>query len=68
MGGAVPKPAGVMACNAFRACQLVEACRLAAVAVPEQLAVIAGDDEDVACRMASPPLSAVVSHLSQRER
>jgi LacI family transcriptional regulator len=35
------------------------------VAVPEQLAVIAGDDEDVACRMAIPPLSAVVNSAHQ---
>jgi LacI family transcriptional regulator len=61
----LPKPTGVMACNAFRACQLAEACRLTGAAVPEQLAVIAGDDEDVACRMAIPPLSAVVNSAHQ---
>jgi LacI family transcriptional regulator len=55
------RPAGIMACNAFRALQLLDACRLAQVAVPEQLAVIAGDNEDIACEMANPPLSAVIN-------
>jgi len=57
----LPKPIGVMACNAFRACQLLDACRQVGVAVPEQVAVIAGDEEEVACRMAIPALSAVVN-------
>ncbi len=57
----LPKPVGVMACNAFRGLQLLEACRVRGVAVPEQLALIAGDNEDVACDMAIPPLSAVVN-------
>lgn len=57
----LPKPIGVMACNAFRACQLLDACRQVGVAVPEQIAVIAGDDEEVACQMALPSLSAVIN-------
>lgn len=54
------KPAGVMACNDFRAVQLLDACRRAGVAVPEQVAVIGVDDETVACSLAHPPLSSVV--------
>jgi len=57
----LPKPVGVMACNAFRGLQLLEVCQATDVAVPEQLALVAGDDEEVACQMAIPPLSAVVN-------
>jgi LacI family transcriptional regulator len=57
---ALPKPAGLMACNDFRAVQLLDACRRAEVAVPEEVAVIGVDDEEVACQMANPPLSSVV--------
>jgi len=57
---ALPKPAGLMACNDFRAVQLLDACRRAEVAVPEEIAVIGVDDEEVACQMANPPLSSVV--------
>jgi LacI family transcriptional regulator len=55
----LPKPAGVMACNDFRAVQLLDACRRAGVAVPEQVAVI-GVDNDVACELCNPPLTSVI--------
>jgi LacI family transcriptional regulator len=58
---AIPKPAGIMACNDFRAVQLLDACRRAGVAVPEQVGVIGVDNEDVACEIANPPLSSVVT-------
>jgi LacI family transcriptional regulator len=54
-----PKPVGIMTCNAFRGVQLLDACRVCKIAVPEQVAVVAGDNEDIACEMAFPPLSAV---------
>ncbi len=55
----LPKPAGVMACNDFRAVQLLDACRREGVAVPEQVAVI-GVDNDVACELCNPPLTSVI--------
>lgn len=58
--GRLPKPVGVMACNDFRAVQLLDACRRAAVAVPEQAAVIGVDNEDVACDLSNPPLTSVM--------
>jgi LacI family transcriptional regulator len=56
----MPKPAGIMACNDFRAIQLLDACRRARVAVPEEVAVIGVDDEEIAREVANPPLSSVV--------
>ena len=56
----LPKPAGVMAANDYRAVQLLDACRRAKVAVPDQVAVIGVDDEDVACELANPPLTSIV--------
>ncbi|HOM16794.1 MAG TPA: DNA-binding transcriptional regulator [Thermoguttaceae bacterium] len=56
----LPKPVGVMAANDFRAIQLLDACRRAEVAVPEEAAVVGVDDEEVACRLANPPLTSVV--------
>ena len=54
------KPVGIMACDDFRALQLLAACRLADVAVPEQAAVIGVGADDVSCALANPPLSSVV--------
>lgn len=56
---ALPKPVGMMACHDFRALQLLSACRLADIAVPEQAAVIGVGADDVACELADPPLSSV---------
>ena len=58
--GQLPKPVGIMACHDFRAVQLLAACRLADVAVPEEAAVIGVGADDVACELADPPLSSVV--------
>lgn len=57
---ALPKPVGMMACNDFRALQLLSACKLAGIAVPEQAAVIGVGADDVACELADPPLSSVM--------
>lgn len=54
------KPVGIMACHDFRALQLLTACRLAEVAVPEQAAVIGVGADDVTCELANPPLSSVI--------
>lgn len=54
------KPAGIMACHDFRGLQLLAGCRLADVAVPEQVAVIGVGADEVACELAHPPLSSVI--------
>jgi LacI family transcriptional regulator len=56
----LPKPIGMMACNDFRALQLLSACRLRDIAVPEQAAVIGVGADDVTCELADPPLSSVM--------
>jgi LacI family transcriptional regulator len=56
----LPKPLGLMACNDFRGIQALDACRRAGIAVPEEVAVIGVDNEELACKLAYPPLSSVV--------
>ncbi|HLA83646.1 MAG TPA: DNA-binding transcriptional regulator [Thermoguttaceae bacterium] len=56
----LPKPVGVMTCDDFRGLQLLEACAIAGIAVPQDVAVIGVGNDDVACEVASPPLSSVV--------
>lgn len=57
---ALPQPIGLMASTDFRALQLLSACALADVAVPEQAAVIGVGGDDVVCDLARPSLSSVV--------
>ena len=57
---AVPKPVAVLACYDIRGRQVIDACRRAGIAVPDQVAVLGVDDDEVLCGLASPPLSSVV--------
>jgi LacI family transcriptional regulator len=56
----LPKPVGVMACYDFRGQQVLDACRRIGVAVPDEVAVIGVDDDDLLCELSNPPLSSVV--------
>ncbi|MDX1962051.1 MAG: substrate-binding domain-containing protein [Pirellulales bacterium] len=55
----LPKPAGVLCWDAICAHQVTEACHIAGLALPEELAILAGDYDEVMCGTAKPPLSSV---------
>lgn len=61
----LPKPVGVMAAHDLRALCVLDACRRMGIAVPEQVAVIGVDDDEVLCRLADPPLSSVPHDLER---
>lgn len=55
----LPKPVGVMACYDIKAQQFLDACRDAGVAVPDEVAVIGVDNDELLCELSMPPLSSV---------
>ncbi|QHT58531.1 DNA-binding transcriptional regulator [Paenibacillus lycopersici] len=55
----LPKPIGIMACYDIRGQQLLEACRLAGIAVPDEVAVIGVDNDALLCELSNPPLSSI---------
>jgi LacI family transcriptional regulator len=55
----LPKPVGLFACNDDRGREVLEACRMAELRVPEDVAVLGVDDDEVFCALADPPLSSV---------
>jgi LacI family transcriptional regulator len=57
----LPKPAGVFASNDIWGVQLAEVCRQADLRVPEDVALVGVDNDDLLCEMARPPLSSVVT-------
>lgn len=61
----LPQPVGIMASDDFRGLQLIEACAIARIAVPQEVAVIGVGNDNVACELASPPLSSVVLNAYQ---
>lgn len=54
------KPVGVLACYDIQAQQLLEACREEDIAVPEQVAVLGVDNDELLCDLAMPPLTSVI--------
>ncbi len=56
----LPKPVGIMACNDDCGVQVMEACKLAGLKVPEVVGVVGVDNDEVVCGLADPPMSSVV--------
>lgn len=53
-------PFAVMACNDIRGQHVINACLKLGLAVPEQVAVLGVDNDELLCRISSPPMSSVV--------
>ncbi len=56
----LPKPVGIMACYDLRGLQILDACRRVGVPVPDEVAVIGVDNDDLLCELSSPPLTSVI--------
>ena len=63
--GALPKPIGLMACNDIYARQVVDVCTEHGIAVPEEVAVIGVDNDDLVCELSDPTLSSVKTNSYQ---
>jgi len=55
----LPKPVGLMACIDERALDVIQACRQADIPIPEEIAVIGGDNDELICGLSNPQLSSV---------
>jgi LacI family transcriptional regulator len=55
----LPRPVGVMACYDLRGRQVLDACRRVGLAVPDEVAVVGVDNDELLCSLADPPLSSV---------
>jgi LacI family transcriptional regulator len=61
----LPKPVGLMACNDIRGHQVVNACRRANLAAPEEVAVVGVDNDEIFCELCDPPLTSVALNTLQ---
>lgn len=55
----LPRPLGIFAADPYPARQLVEICSAESIRIPDELAVLSGDDDELLCNVASPQISAV---------
>ena len=56
----LPRPVGIMACYDIKAQKLLDVCRELDIAVPEEVAVIGVDNDQLLCDLADPPLTSVI--------
>jgi LacI family transcriptional regulator len=59
----LPKPVAIMACNDDRGVQLIEICNAEGYLVPDQVAVLGVDNDDLICELTRPALSSVALDL-----
>jgi LacI family transcriptional regulator len=57
--GQLPTPIGLLACDDDRGREVLEACSVAGLHVPEEIAVVGVDNDEVFCELSNPPLSSV---------
>jgi len=55
----LPKPVAILACNDIRGQQVINACRESGIRVPDDVAVLGVDNDEVICRLCHPPLSSI---------
>lgn len=56
----LPKPIALLACNDVSGQLILDVCREHSLAVPEEIAVLGVDDDEILCRFCDPSLSSVV--------
>ena len=55
----LPKPAAVMTATDYCAVQVIEACRAAKLSIPEQIAVVSVDNDELLCNTSRPTISSI---------
>lgn len=61
----LPKPIGLMACNDQRGREVLDACSVAKIVIPEEMAVVGVDNDELLCELSYPPLSSVQLNTEQ---
>lgn len=57
------KPAGLMACNDVCGREVLQACATAGLKVPDEVAVVGVDNDEMMCELSNPPLASVALDL-----
>jgi LacI family transcriptional regulator len=61
----LPKPVGLMACNDICGREVLQACAVAGLPVPDDVAVVGVDNDELMCELSNPPLSSVALDLEK---
>jgi LacI family transcriptional regulator len=55
----LPKPVALMACDDNQGQHITEACKHAGIRIPEEVAVLGVDNDEMICNLSDPPLSSI---------
>ncbi|WP_404305944.1 AraC family transcriptional regulator [Neorhodopirellula lusitana] len=55
----LPRPLGVFAGDPYPARQLIEICALDGIRIPDDVAILSGDDDELLCNVATPQISSI---------
>lgn len=55
----LPKPIALMACDDNQGQHITEACRHSKIRIPEEVAVLGVDNDEMICQFSDPPLSSI---------
>lgn len=56
---ALPRPIAILTVDADHGRQLADICHFAGVRVPDEVAILAGDSDELLCEVSTPPLSSI---------
>jgi len=56
----LPKPIALFACDDSFALQISETCKINNINVPEDIAILGVDNDDMLCNLSDPPISSIV--------
>lgn len=61
----LPKPVAIMTCDDERALHITEACKHSKIKIPEEVAVLGVDNDELTCNLSDPPLSSIGLGIDQ---
>jgi len=61
----LPKPIGLMACTDDRSRDVMEACKIAGLNVPVEIAIVGADNDEIICNLSDIPLSSVAFNVEK---
>ena len=56
----LPQPVGLMAANDVRGRQVLDTCQMANLSVPDQIAVLGVDNDELICATTNPPMTSIL--------
>lgn len=61
----LPRPTALMACDDNQGNRITEICRVSGIRIPEEIAVMGVDNDEITCNLSDPPLSSIKLNIEK---